>query len=141
MQDAENAFLQKIEEIAERGGRYRAEAYLFIYAALEYTVRKLKRDRSETPAGRHVTGQELAWGIADYAREQYGPMSRAVFEHWGVRETLDFGWIVFNLVDEGMMGKREEDSLEDFRDVYDFDEAFDPKRIQDTLDRLDLDRL
>ena len=141
MLDETHEFLRKIEEIAERDGRYRNEAYLFIYAALEYTVRKLKRDRSQTPESRHVTGQELSGCIADYAREQYGPITRAVFEYWGIRETLDFGRIVFNLVDAGMMGKRAEDSLEDFREVYDFDETFDPKRIQSTPGRLDLEHL
>jgi uncharacterized repeat protein (TIGR04138 family) len=32
--------------------------------------------------------------------------------------------MVFNLIDAGIFGKTEEDSLEDFKSVYDFDDAF-----------------
>ena len=139
MPDRDDTFLQHIEDLAEREGRYRREAYFFIYAALEYTVQALQRDKTETEE-RHVTGQELARGIAEFAREQYGPMARMVFEYWGIRETLDFGRIVFSLVDEGLMRKTREDRLEDFQDVYDFEQMFDPKRIQNTPNKIDLER-
>ncbi len=141
MQDEQSAFLQKIEEIAERAKRYKIQAYLFVYTALEYTVQSLGRDHARTHRERHISGQELARGIAAYAQDQFGPMARSVFEHWGIHETLDFGRIVFSLVDEEMMQRTEEDCLEDFRDVYDFDEVFDPKRIQRDLTRLNLERL
>ena len=32
--------------------------------------------------------------------------------------------MVFNLIEAGIFGKTEEDSLEDFKNVYDFEEAF-----------------
>ncbi|PYJ17294.1 MAG: hypothetical protein DME94_03735, partial [Verrucomicrobia bacterium] len=32
--------------------------------------------------------------------------------------------IVFNLIGAGVFGKTEEDSIEDFKNVYDFEEAF-----------------
>ena len=38
--------------------------------------------------------------------------------------TADFGQIVFNLVDYGLMGKQESDRREDFQEVYDFSEVF-----------------
>ncbi len=104
-------------------------------------MRSLGRAEPDFPGSRHVTGQELARGIADYGRDRFGPLARAVFAHWGIRETLDFGHIVFSLVDNGLMGRTDEDSLEDFRDVYDFDEAFAPRVIQARLRDLDLDRL
>ena len=43
---------------------------------------------------------------------------------WGVTETLDFGRIVFALVDGGLMSKTPEDRLEDFADIFDFRAAF-----------------
>ena len=46
------------------------------------------------------------------------------FLSWGVRTTEDFGTIVFLLVDEKLLGKTEDDSIEDFRGVYSFDDAF-----------------
>jgi len=47
-----------------------------------------------------------------------------VLEHWHIRRTDDFGRIVFNLIEAGCMSKTAEDSLEDFRCVFDFGEAF-----------------
>lgn len=133
-------FLTQIEVLADRDGKYKREAYLFIFAALDYTVRALKRiDAPES--GRHVSGAELAWGIADYACEQYGPMARPVLEHWGIFQTIDFGRIVFALVEEGLMRKTEEDDLEDFTDVYDFDDVFDPRRIQSKLKPVVIEQL
>ncbi len=38
--------------------------------------------------------------------------------------TADFGEIVFRLVEAGLMGKTETDSLADFEDGFDFDEVF-----------------
>lgn len=110
-------FLRKIEEIAEKDSRYKIEAYSFVMAALNYTVAKLDKPR-------HVTAKELLEGIRVYSLDQFGPMAKTVFEHWGVKNTLDFGNIVFNMVNNKLLGKTEEDKLEDFKDVYSFDEVF-----------------
>ena len=48
-----------------------------------------------------------------------------MLENWGIRRTEDFGRIVFGMVDAGLLRKTDEDSLDDFTDVFDFDEAFD----------------
>ena len=80
-------------------------------------------------------------GIAEYARGQFGPIARSVFDHWGIHATVDFGHIVYNLIDAELMNKTEEDSLDDFRDVYDFEQMFDPKRIQRFPAKLDLELL
>ena len=106
-----------IEKIAEKDPRYHAEAYLFILSALNFSVAKLEKHR-------HVTGQELSEGIRLYAVDQFGAMARQVLEHWGIRETEDFGNIVFNLIDVKLLSKTETDSIDDFRDVYDFEDAF-----------------
>ena len=51
-------------------------------------------------------------------------MTGDVFNSWGVRSTLDFGRIVFHLVDEKLLSKRDGDSLADFLDKFDFQEEF-----------------
>ena len=111
-------FLGALKKILGKDLRYKLEAYTFLMAALDYTV-------SELPEHRHVTGQELLEGVKEYGLEQFGPMTRTVFEHWGVKSTEDFGNIVFNLIDVGLLGKTEEDSIDDFKGVYDFKEALD----------------
>lgn len=135
-----NDFSHRIDLISECYSQYKRDAFMFTFAALDHTVRALNR-AYEPEMGRHVSGQELAWGIADYAREQYGPIARTVLAHWGIRETIDFGHIVFALVDAGLMRKTKDDSLEDFRGVYDFDDVLDPKRIQKTLKPIAVEQL
>ena len=109
-----------IEQLAEKSGKYKREVYIFLFEALEYTLRKLKEHR-------HVTGRELLIGLSEYAKSEYGPMAKTVFEYWGVTKTEDFGRIVFDLVDAGLMGKTESDSLDDFKNIYDFEEEFEKK--------------
>ena len=81
------------------------------------------REQSEGPE-RHVTGQELLAGMRQYAIEQFGPLAGAVWRAWGIRDTLDWGRIVFLLVEEGMLNRQDTDSIEDFRPGFDFDAAF-----------------
>jgi uncharacterized repeat protein (TIGR04138 family) len=85
-----------------------------------------------SPRGRHnqhVTGQELLEGVRRYSIEQFGCLARPVLESWGIRRTDDFGEMVFNLVNQDLMGKQESDSKEDFHEVYDFAEVFDVKPV------------
>jgi uncharacterized repeat protein (TIGR04138 family) len=51
-------------------------------------------------------------------------MALTVLNSWGVRNTGDFGEIVFNLVETGKLGKTDEDKKEDFTNGYDFHEVF-----------------
>lgn len=111
-------FLENLEKIFKKGTGYRPEAYQFTMAALNYTVKKLKKPR-------HISAEELLEGIRQYALEQFGPMARTVLEHWGVTCSEDFGEIVFDLVEVGLLGKTEKDSREDFKNGYDFKVAFD----------------
>lgn len=110
-------FYEKIEKIVDQDTRYKVAAYAFVMLALNYTLTKLDRPR-------HVTGKELLQGIREFGIQQYGPMAKTVFNYWGVSTTRDFGEIVFKLVENKLLGKTEEDRIEDFVDVYDFEEEF-----------------
>jgi len=107
----------QLEALVQRDPRYTIEAYLFLREALDYTVRTLDKPR-------HVSGQELLEGIRRYALSEFGPITRRVLSEWGIHACIDFGNLVFNLVDEGLLGKTEDDSIEDFTPGYDFEEAF-----------------
>jgi uncharacterized repeat protein (TIGR04138 family) len=106
-----------IEKVAAKDPRYKEDAYFFVLRGLNFTVAKLDKPR-------HVTGQELAGGIRDYAIDQFGPMAQQVLEHWGISATLDFGNVVYNLIGVKLLAKNEADSIDDFKDVYDFKKAF-----------------
>jgi len=120
-------FLKDIEELADADGRYNKAAYLFIYDALQYTVEKLGKE-SLPKQQRHVSGRDLVQALSEYGMNQFGPLTASVFEHWGVRQTRDFGEIVFNLVGANLMSKTEDDCIEDFTNVYEFDDEFDWKK-------------
>jgi len=121
--DLENALL----DLEHKHGRYRANAYRFTLDAVHFTVQSLGEIR-------HVSGEELLEGIRRLALTRFGPLAKTVFEQWGIIRTEDFGAIVFQLVDEGLLGKTEQDKLSDFARGYDFTEAF--VRNFDWLDRI-----
>jgi len=108
---------KKIERIVGLDPRFKANAYSFVMVALEQTIDSL-------PEPRHVSGRELLEGIKISAVKQFGPMSKEVFNFWGVHSTEDFGHIVFNLVEADLLGKTDEDKIDDFIDVYDFEKVF-----------------
>jgi uncharacterized repeat protein (TIGR04138 family) len=113
------------QQILPRDPRYELAAYFFVHEALEHTVRALRRDDPDlTPAQRHISGQELLNGIREYAAQMFGPLAPTVFRNWRVRRTEDFGEIVFNLVEQGLLRKTESDAREDFAGGFDFDTAF-----------------
>ena len=74
---------------------------------------------------RNVSGQELSWGLRDYALRRWGLLASVVLRSWGIERTDDFGNIVFALVDHGFMQKEPHDSIADFQSVYRFEDAFD----------------
>ena len=115
-------FDEALEQILARDARYTREAYLFVREALDYTQRLAGKETRG--AIRHVTGRELLDGIRRFALNQFGPMVVTVFEEWGVHNCLDFGEIVFNMVESSLLAKTEKDTRTDFQNGYDFTEAF-----------------
>ena len=109
---------KSLEQVAREAGRYDVEAYRFMFEALDLLLKKLEERR-------HVSGAELSHAVRELALERFGFMARSVLSQWGVHKTQDFGEIVFQLVNAGLMSKTEEDKLSDFEDIYDFREAFD----------------
>jgi len=105
-------FFKQVEKICEKDPRYKPDAYEFVMQALFFTQKKLKREG-------HVNGPELLSGIKDFTIEQFGPMAHIVLDHWGIKSTDDFGNIVFNMVENGLLKKTADDNLEDFKRVYD----------------------
>jgi uncharacterized repeat protein (TIGR04138 family) len=111
-------FYDVVEEICNQDKRYKPDAYEFLLQGLGFTQNKLKKQA-------HVTGVELAYGLRDFAINQYGALASRVLAHWGINQTQDFGNIVFNMIEKKLFSKTQEDSLEDFNAVYDFKSAFD----------------
>ncbi len=112
-----------LRQLALRDGRYSPEAFRFLFESLDHAVRLAGKEAAEGPE-RHVTGQEVLAGMRAQASEVFGPLAAHVWRSWGVRETIDWGRIVFLLVEDGMLKRQDGDDVEDFRDGFDFDAAF-----------------
>jgi len=117
------SFEEAIEQIAAQDPRYHREAYCFLREALNHT-QKMTGKLPKKNEIRHVSGQELLNGIREYALQQFGPMTLTVLHEWGIQCCMDFGEIVFNMVESKLLAKTEQDSREDFRKGYDFHDAF-----------------
>lgn len=115
--DVENWEIQRaIGSLARKRGIYPPEAYFFTLDAMNQAARDL-------PVRRHLSGHELMKGIVYLAHERFGRMAVNVFDQWGISRTRDFGVIVYDLIDKGILSKTEDDRLEDFENVFDLSEA------------------
>jgi uncharacterized repeat protein (TIGR04138 family) len=116
-------FNRIVEAIVKEDPRYDTEAYTFVREGLDQTLKNLKRSN---PSGtsNHVTGQELLEGLKEHTIREFGPMGKTVLNEWGILECKDFGHIVFNLVNHGVLGKSDTDKLDDFKEIWSFDDAF-----------------
>ena len=106
-----------LDQLQEKHPRFHGKAYLFLLSALQEVMQGLEEPR-------HITGQELADGGRVRALDRFGPLCRAVPPDWGSHCPEDFGDTGFALVECGVLIRQEGDSREDFRDVFDFEEAF-----------------
>ena len=115
-------FDEAVELILVRDARYTREAYTFVREALDFTQKLIVKEKRSRI--RHVSGQELLDGIRQFALQQFGPMTVTVLAEWGIRSCKDFGEIVFNMVETGLLAKTDRDSRDDFQNGYDFTDAF-----------------
>lgn len=110
-------FYSMIYAIYHKDRRYHPGAYEFVMEALNFSQKKFKKPK-------HVTGKELLDGIKALLLRKFGPMTLTVLDFWGIKQTEDFGNIVFNLVDNKILSKDENDHYESFKNAYDFEEVF-----------------
>ena len=116
-------FDEELEKIVVKDSRYTREAYLFVREALDHTQKMIGKPAKDD-APRHVSGQQLLSGIREYGLQQYGPMTMSVLNEWGITRCEDFGEIVFNMVENSLLAKTEQDSRDDFKGGYTFEDAF-----------------
>jgi uncharacterized repeat protein (TIGR04138 family) len=119
------------QTVRENAGPYPQAAFEFVRQGLEHTAQTVhgpeasdatKADQDAVEGKRHVTGQQLCLGLKDFAQKKYGRLARLVLSRWSIRRTDDFGRIVFAMIEAGVMRKTEDDTLEDFFGVFEFEE-------------------
>ncbi len=124
---------RSIRELCEADDRFRADGYRFVLDALDHTLAAAATEGleavTEQPKGpaaapHNVSGTRLLDGFRDLALERFGSMAVMVLEHWGITRTEDVGHVVFNLVRAGLLQETSSDSLDDYREVYELESAF-----------------
>ncbi|MEM9802970.1 MAG: Minf_1886 family protein [Planctomycetota bacterium] len=113
-----------LREVWKKDPRYRFEAYHFLLEALDRVAKSQEASLAKSGGNKHVTGQELLEGMRQHATHLFGPLAAQVWRTWGIENTLDWGRIVFNLVESELLRRQDSDTIDDFRDGYDFDEVF-----------------
>jgi uncharacterized repeat protein (TIGR04138 family) len=115
---------KSLEQVIGEDGLYPVEAFDFVHRGLMFTTDQLHAAITDPNESRHISGQQLCEGLRQYALLQWGLLARTVLHRWNITRTEDFGAIVYMLIKTGVMGKTEEDTFDDFREVYDFTAAF-----------------
>lgn len=118
-------------DLIKRDKRYTLQAYRFVNEALYFAIKRREQELAAiseqfTPPGTpHVTGQDVCYAVRDYALEQFGFLALTVLHEFGIKRTSDIGQIVFNLIEIKLMSKNDEDTIEDFDDVFDLADELD----------------
>ncbi len=113
----EAAVRDSVSRIIAKDGRYEVNAYLFVLNVIDFLHHSMEERR-------HMSGEEVLDGVRIHASSQFGPMAKQVLNSWGLETTGDIGAVVFNLIGAGLLEKTEQDSVDDFSDVFDFREVF-----------------
>ena len=108
-----------IEEIAFMDGRYKPQAFHFVFEGLGHAV----KITGMNPPG-HISGQDLSYGLAGFAQNRWGRLSRMVLNQWGIYNTRDLGEIVYLMIEYKWMNAQDSDRIEDFDNVFDFETLF-----------------
>jgi len=110
--------MKELEKIARQDGRFSPRAVDFVYEGLGSIAGK----KASEPV--HVSGPQLCQALRRLALEKWGRLAPLVLATGGVKTTRHFGEIVYLLIDHKWMKRQPSESIEDFEDVYDFEEVF-----------------
>jgi len=124
-----------IRKLALADGRFAPESFRFLLEGLEEAIAATGRGDKQGPE-RHVTGREVLEGLITRGRRTFGPLAARVWRSWGVREPLDWGRIVFLMVENGMLNRQDSDTIEDFRAAIDFERELELTYVFDLPERL-----
>lgn len=119
------SFEDAVDEIMKRHPEYAPDAYAFMRTALDSASRRF----GKTDANPHLSAEELYLGFCAAALEEYGPLAKAVTEHWNILSSADVGAIVYNLIEVGVFGRQEGDTQAQFDNLRPIAELLDEPYI------------
>ncbi len=113
----------RLRRIVLDDGRYTQDAFRFLLEGLEVAIQLAGKQEADG-LERHITGRDVLRGLEEHGRRLFGPLTPTVWRRWGIRSGLDWGQIVFLLVEHGHLSRQESDTLDDFRGWKDIKAAF-----------------
>ncbi len=117
--------------VASQATAYPRQAFVYVCNAVQVIANEIAADhakKSNSSRTRHISGQELAHGLKNLLMKDFGRMAIDVLNEWNIHTTMDFGNIVYDLVAVRLLSVSPHDSPDDFADLYDFKEVFEPER-------------
>ncbi len=116
----------RIARVAQNHPQYAHEAYCYIANAVRVIAQEIQEKESgEQPARkRHISIAELLDGLREHLLKDFGRLAIDILGAWHVHTTADFGNLVYNLVEGGVLSLSAEDSIADFYKQYSFHDAF-----------------
>jgi uncharacterized repeat protein (TIGR04138 family) len=126
------------EQLA-RSHAYPSQAFRMVRFGLKFAGWRGEQGADEDQSPPQIPLQELgAREVCDRVRSflqrTYRSAVRPVLEHWQIRTTLDLGRIVLAIKQAGLEPLDAVESLDDFADLFDFDDAFGKYRIAAAAD-------
>lgn len=112
-------FRARVADIRKINPAYEADAYPFLMECFRYASGKKRQS-----AKHHLKAADICDAVKNYALDTFGPMAATVLGEWGIKSTRDIGAVVRGLVDAGVLIREENDSYEEFDEVFDFNETF-----------------
>lgn len=113
-------FQETVELIIKKHPEYRADAYFFLHDTLQFSLKR----RRKKAASAYLTTQELMDGFRLKVLQDFGPMSMTLLNYWGIKKCEDIGQMIFYLVEAGVLGKTQSDTLSSFSNIFDFEKEF-----------------
>lgn len=95
------------------------DALEFLYDALGFTP---QYHGAEADSFLHSSGGQLCKTLLRYGRDLYGDDLEDQFREWGLPKSEDWGRIVFELVNRGLLEAEESDGPMDFANLFDLNE-------------------
>ena len=126
---------EQIGEIRKRDGRYDERAYSLVLEGVDKACAMYEKGGVRK---RHLSARETIDGINCCSIENFGPMADYVLGKWGINSFKDFGEIIYNLVDVGLLNLDKRDKREDF-DLGEFSYDTDFSRFSGAVDWNNLD--
>ncbi|HWD20026.1 MAG TPA: Minf_1886 family protein [Verrucomicrobiae bacterium] len=109
-------------DVVAEDSRYALDAYYFVTECLEKAYFTQMRLLNAEPV--HSSCADVLQTLRVYALDRFGVTARSTLNSWGVSTCEDFGEIIFNLIECGLLRAAPEDSKDEFQGGYDFHAAF-----------------